>query len=134
MFGEAESPADVEEMCAWVRTLGLDPTAIRPWGVIVNAGGGWKLHLLRMCRTGSGRIPVVARGPVDDVADAPVVIDLPNAAEWPDWFGQLGPVEVPDAPGATIVRALPLAKYARTVACARRHAAEVAVDRGGEVQ
>lgn len=75
-----------QELCDWIRSLGVRPEDIRPSLLIEHGDTSYVLHLSRFVRNDDGRM-VLDRA-ANDVQSEPLVIDLGTAKSWPSWLGQ----------------------------------------------
>jgi hypothetical protein len=86
-FDTADMRMDrVEQLCEWVRSLGVEPNDLRSAGAIFMGKKSYELHLSQVVRGDDGK--VVVNHAEDDVVSTPLVVDLGTEKSWPSWLGE----------------------------------------------
>lgn len=82
-IGSFIDEGQLAELCAWVASLGADPTAVLPQFRILAWEGRYQLHLsVKVRRNGRD----VLDQALDKVWSEPLVIDLGRERCWPKWL------------------------------------------------
>lgn len=76
----------LDELLAWIRSLGLNPTEFRANLLITRVADGYYLHLSRFLRGEGGGVRIDPA--THDVASEPVVVDLGEQQTWPSFLGR----------------------------------------------
>lgn len=82
-LGTQIAPEQLEELCAWVSSLGADPTRVLPQFRILAHGGRYQLHLSQKVQRDGHDVFDQA---LDKVWSEPLVIDLGTERTWPKWL------------------------------------------------
>ena len=73
----------VEELAAWIRSLGIDPTDVALRAAVVQVKDGFELHLMRHVLNADGRPFLNAA--LDDVVMESVIVAVEKDS-WPGWL------------------------------------------------
>jgi hypothetical protein len=82
-LGTQIAPEQLEELCAWVASLGADPKRILPQFRILACDGRFQVHLSQKVQRDGHDVLDQA---LDKVWSEPLVIDLGTERSWPKWL------------------------------------------------
>jgi len=78
-------PDRLEELTAWVASLGVEVKDVVPVGLIVSGEREYELHLTRYIRNEQGHIRYDRAA--ERAVTEPLVVKLGTTPSWPSWLG-----------------------------------------------
>jgi hypothetical protein len=81
-----QRPDRIEEVCQWVRSLGVEPANVRPVFYIMIGDNGYELHLSEYVRDEQGS--QIIDHAFNYTVSKPLIIDLGQSETWPAWLNE----------------------------------------------